>query len=161
MSDRSHPALGALLAAALAIAGPACGNADKTGVILTIDAVAGAPRPEYVVLTWMGPGGFLFRDRRTPSTGSIPAGSGSLGTVFIEVDDRLAGERRAWGHGFTGGARVSEGTAKVTAAAGSRVPATLALQPGTQPDRDKDGVPDGADDCPDVFNPMQNCKAGG
>jgi sulfatase modifying factor 1 len=82
--------------------------------------------------------------------------TGVVGTIVIYANDTDI-ELRIDAQGFDGSLAtpVSQGITRVKIKSGSQTKATITLLQGILTDRDRDGVPDDIDNCPNTFNPNQ------
>jgi sulfatase modifying factor 1 len=82
--------------------------------------------------------------------------TGVVGTIVIySVDTDIELRFDAQGFDESLATPISQGVTRVKIKSGSQTKATIILQQGILPDRDRDGVPDDIDNCPDIFNPDQ------
>jgi hypothetical protein len=141
------PALAvALPLVALSLA--ACGSSDGTVLELRVDNAPGTPDPQYLMLDWLDGSSPIMTGQRVPSKGILGTGS-PLARIRIEITSRGDGIRRAVVRGFVGEEIVSEGTMRRELPDAAHIDATVLLEMGRRPDRDRDNVPDAIDGCPD------------
>jgi hypothetical protein len=142
------PRLGWLLAGSIiTLAG--C-KTDKTEVALTLKVKTAEDqlRPEYVVMSWRGPGGRDFK-QRVPADPKVvlPAIGELLTTILIDVDDASADDRIVSVEGLktvNGAATPVSGVwSFVEVHPGQRVEVILYLQPWV--DSDRNDLPDSLD----------------
>lgn len=154
------------LGAALSVGPGACGSPSTTveaGALLLRVTVppGGGNKPEHLQLWTYDGGGLIFSAVRVPQSGTLPApaSDGSLGTILLQPGT-IRGNLRLHVRAFTGGARILDGVADVTAAVLRDGKLDLALSAATPADADGDDVPDAIDDCPARANPTQGgCEA--
>lgn len=148
------------------LANTGCGgdaaSSTSSRIVLSIEVGDQEPRPDHLVVSWVGGDGVLGRDRRVPETGSLPPSGAVLGTIELELGDKGGDERTVIVRGMRGSMQVSEGFVRVTSMPGGARHASVQLSPGSLPDGDGDGFPDAADTCPKARNPEQKrCEGAG
>lgn len=124
-------------------------------LLLILEAESGLPEPDELRLHVYDDSGAVVSNRLLPDyTRAFPS------EVSLELPD-VRGMARVLVQAYKDDGVVGEGATKVTLRAGEEVPAKVEIGLGTLPDRDRDGVPDVIDSCPDLPNPEQGpCDSG-
>src|SRR5262245_34939674 len=116
-----------LVAACVAGFAGSCGADGGSGVVLRFVVGRGAPRPQYLLVTWIGPE-VRVSDQRFPAQGNLPETGGLLGTMGIEVDRKLQGERRVIARGMREERQVAVGAQPISPTGGGWRDVTVTLQ---------------------------------
>jgi hypothetical protein len=150
---------------ALATGAAACGGAQRTALLLDIQADSPAARPEYALIRVAGPAGEPT-EQRFPASGAFPASATRLGSVYVALDEARPGARTITVTGMNGGARVSSAMATASWRLHTlqhvtlvlSAPAGGALDAGPGSPRDGPAAPDAA--APDAPPPALDRPAG-
>jgi Concanavalin A-like lectin/glucanases superfamily len=111
----------------VALTAGGCRRSGPTTVTITLRIEDEAFRPDYVLMTWAQPSGRELRDIRVPEHGSFAAQGPVLGSVSIELESEMAGERRLRITGLRHELRVAGATAVIPWASGREQQVTLTL----------------------------------
>jgi formylglycine-generating enzyme required for sulfatase activity len=144
----------AVLLLALAGCARAADPEPASRLLLGFERASAAASPlEYLRLSWVGDGAVIAEGQRIPAAGTLPPAI-EIGT--FEIDLRRGDTwRTIVAQGFIGDRAVAEGAVRVFVPAGRVTTATVRLVPGRLDDGDRDGIPDGVDNCPAQPNPAQ------
>jgi hypothetical protein len=130
-------------------------NADR--YLIDLEAHDEMARPQYALLSWFG-GRRAVIDERVPATGQFPASGKKLGTVVVEIDPSLGGDRMVIVRGLRNGTElVSSAQATLSLSAGASRRAVLVLAASLADARDP--APDAGARPPDTMAPVADATS--
>lgn len=134
-----------------------CGEAPTSTVILRFVPGDVEPRPDYLLVTWMGGEDIAFRDQRLPRAGRLQQSGPELGTLSVQIDPTRTSDRTVLARAFRDAMQVGIAAARVHGSQVQHREIVLALS-ASLPDLDGDGVPDVIDDDCDGTSPLAACR---